>query len=583
MPRAQTRHNARHVHRQNGAYPGPLILDAAGNLYGTTSEGGVNTDGTVFEIAAGTHTLTTLATFNGANGQNPATALTLDAAGNLYGTTIRGGANNDGTVFEIAAGTNTITTLFTFNGANGINPYSSLLADSAGNLYGTTSGGGPLGGGTVFELSGVGFQTVPAGAPPPPAITLSASPSASNAQPAVLGAVTPGADGDVLTVTLTGDADFAGTSAVTLVDGNILYTPGLVTASKTADPDLIHYTVTDTTTGTATAEMQTVMLSNDPGPTVTPTAAPVASNSTTATLGVATPWFGSDPLSVTLTSDAAFATGSTLTLVGDTIIYTPGLVTSANTGPDSLRYTVTDVVTGAVTTETQTVTLAATTLTTLASFDGVNGEQPEGNLVADAAGNLYGTTSEGGRHGDGSVFEIAAGTRALTTLVSFGGANGSQPVAGLLADAAGNLYGTTATGGANNDGTVFEIAVGTHALTTLATFDGTNGAAPEAALVADAAAICMARPPRAAPTAMARCSRLLLGPASLRRSHLSAATTGQPPMPAWWSMRPAIYTAPPPRAAFSATARCSRSQPAPTPSPRSSRSTAATAWSPMPA
>ena len=101
---------------------GDLVADSAGNLYGTTSDGGANGDGTVFEIAAGTHALSTLATFNGANGASPVAALAIDASGNLFGTTQSGGTYNDGTVFEIAAGTHDFSTVATFNDFNGYDP-----------------------------------------------------------------------------------------------------------------------------------------------------------------------------------------------------------------------------------------------------------------------------------------------------------------------------------------------------------------------------------------------------------------------------------------------------------------------------
>ena len=90
---------------------------------------------------------------------------------------------------------------------------------------------------------------------------------------------------------------------------------------------------------------------------------------------------------------------------------------------------------------------AAATLTTLASFDGINGANPDCDLIADAAGNLYGTTAFGGANNDGTVFEVLNSTHAIQTLATFNGGNGSLPVAGLIFDAAGNLYGTTETGG----------------------------------------------------------------------------------------------------------------------------------------
>ncbi len=109
----------------------------------------------MFELAAGAHTFSTLVSFNGANGGNPIAGLIADASGNLYGTTSGGGANNAGTVFQLAAGTHALTTLATFNGANGSDPAADLLMDASGNLYGTTFTGGANNQGAVFELSPV--------------------------------------------------------------------------------------------------------------------------------------------------------------------------------------------------------------------------------------------------------------------------------------------------------------------------------------------------------------------------------------------------------------------------------------------
>ena len=105
--------------------------------------------------------------------------------------------------------------------------------------------------------------------------------------------------------------------------------------------------------------------------------------------------------------------------------------------------------------------------TVLHSFKGYfsDGQGPVAGLIMDAQGNLYGTTKYGGANTNvGTVFEIAAGTNAETVLYSFGSnsTDGSQPQASLISDAQGNLYGTTAYGGANSGGTVFEIAAGTH-------------------------------------------------------------------------------------------------------------------------
>jgi uncharacterized repeat protein (TIGR03803 family) len=137
----------------NGANPAAgLVEDAGGNLFGTTSKGGANGDGTVFEYSTTAGTLTTLAAFNGANGACPEANLLEDASGNLFGTAESGGDYRAGTVFEIQAGSGTVTTLGTFNDSNGCAPMGSLVAGANGNLIGTASGGGAAGAGTVFEV-----------------------------------------------------------------------------------------------------------------------------------------------------------------------------------------------------------------------------------------------------------------------------------------------------------------------------------------------------------------------------------------------------------------------------------------------
>jgi uncharacterized repeat protein (TIGR03803 family) len=136
-----------------------LVMDAKGNLYGTTSAGGAAGNGTVFELAAPAKngepwTEKVLYGFGtGTDGATPVGGLTLDASGNLYGTTSAGGTNGDGTVFEVSSG-GTETILHSFqNGTDGATPYSGLISDASGNLYGAATDGGANGGGTVFELS----------------------------------------------------------------------------------------------------------------------------------------------------------------------------------------------------------------------------------------------------------------------------------------------------------------------------------------------------------------------------------------------------------------------------------------------
>ena len=151
----------------DGQYPqgdGSVIADRAGNLYGSTANGGADGEGVVFELSPpaggqGAWTETVLHSFSGADGSFPLAGVITDAAGNLYGVTAYGGAHKKGLVFELtppAPGRTTTwteTVLLSFNGIDGNQPTAALLADGAGNLYGTTMGGGADGRGAVFELS----------------------------------------------------------------------------------------------------------------------------------------------------------------------------------------------------------------------------------------------------------------------------------------------------------------------------------------------------------------------------------------------------------------------------------------------
>jgi len=306
-----------------------LIADGARNLYGTTLYGGATGKGVVFELsppAAGktAWTETVLQSFNVTNGAYPFAGLIADGAGNLYGTTNGGGANNDGVVFELsppAAGKTawTETVLQSFNGTNGAAPYAGLLADGAGNLYGTTNAGGAIGAGVVFELS-------------PPAV------------------------------------------------------------GKTAWTE----TVLQSFNGTNGAYPFAALIADGPGNLYGTTSGGGANNR--------------------------------------------GVVFELS--PPAVGKT-------------------AWTETVLFSFHGTKG-YPNAGLLADSAGNLYGTTQGGGANNDGVVFKLsppAADQRAWTERVlhSFNGTNGGKPYAGLIADGAGNLYGTTLYGGADAAGVVFKL------------------------------------------------------------------------------------------------------------------------------
>jgi uncharacterized repeat protein (TIGR03803 family) len=170
MPAAAQQETVLHnfvAYSSDGWYPyAGIVFDGVGNLYGTTRSGGIHGSGTVFELlpeVGGGYKEKIVHNFDFLDGVFPEAGLIFDSSGNLYGTTYLGGSrecvdNGCGTVFELmpqGGGKWEEEVLYTFSddGADGLNPVAGLVFDLAGNLYGTTAGGGLYGSGTVFELS----------------------------------------------------------------------------------------------------------------------------------------------------------------------------------------------------------------------------------------------------------------------------------------------------------------------------------------------------------------------------------------------------------------------------------------------
>jgi uncharacterized repeat protein (TIGR03803 family) len=152
----------------SGPYGG-VIMDSEGNFYGTTAYGGANGGGVVFKLSSSGEE-TVLWSFEGSpsDGSQPYSTLVRDKKGNLYGTTAGGGTTSDcqfgcGTIFKIAS-TGAESILYYFQGyqnsGDGMYPWAGLIMDKKDNLYGTTTAGGQYNGGDVFELSTTGVESI---------------------------------------------------------------------------------------------------------------------------------------------------------------------------------------------------------------------------------------------------------------------------------------------------------------------------------------------------------------------------------------------------------------------------------------
>jgi uncharacterized repeat protein (TIGR03803 family) len=138
----------------DGGYPyAGLTRGPSGALYGTASSGGTAFAGVVFKLDAPGHETVLYNFTGGADGGYPQAGVVLDPAGNLYGTTGVGGQFGSGVVFEVSpAGTETVLYKFT-GGADGGFPEGGVIRNAAGHLFGTAAEGGSRNGGVVFEIT----------------------------------------------------------------------------------------------------------------------------------------------------------------------------------------------------------------------------------------------------------------------------------------------------------------------------------------------------------------------------------------------------------------------------------------------
>ena len=548
----------------NGAMPqAGLTLGLDGNFYGTTTYGGSSNVGTIFQVTPG-GSLKTLVDFNNTNGAGPYGQLLLGADGSLYGTTSSGGISSGpfqvtsnssvgvfGTVFRVTTN-GMLTTLAdltmyadyggTYAGLEasiGWNPYGQLLQGADGSFYGTTSGGGTNGTGTIFKVSTNGTLAQLASLPNlqfqfqtnflgfvyvnyttnnwtnssltlllntsvkklydfPPLVNATNSTGAESRS-----GLTLGPDGSFYAAVYRGGASGYGTiirvatngitSALASFSGN---TGSGIHAGLTLGPDGSLYGATQmggvNGMGTLFRWSRKGGLStlhnfdyrpDGANPNSSLTLGPDGNLYGTAING------GTNLVQVGPNSYNAVSDG-TVFRVTPNGVFTPVVYFNGTNGAnpygaltllgDGNFYGTTAY--GGISNSGTVFQLTTNgTLNVLGSFTGTNGSHPDGKLTAGPNGNLYGTTLFGGVSNVGTVFEIST-QGIINTVLDFTGTNGANPQSGLLWNSDGYFYGTTDSGGSRKLGTVFKLTPG-GALTTFVNFGQTNGSNPDGDLI----------------------------------------------------------------------------------------------------
>jgi uncharacterized repeat protein (TIGR03803 family) len=333
--------------------------DSAHAVYGTTQYGGTHGLGVVYKVdQAGNETV--LYAFKGVpDGAYPLGVLTSDSAGNLYGTTVGGGKYNVGTVFKLdPSGNETVLHSFSFNKSDGAYPQAGVVRDAGGNLYGTAESGADTCG-VVFKINPIRNGTV-------------------------LYSFTGGSDGCTPSTRLIRDS-LGNLYGTTQVGGP--HNGGVVYKVDPAGNETVLYAFTGGADG--------------------------------------------DQPSSPVTRDSDGNLYGTTSSGGK---YSSGTVYKVDpSGNETVLY----------------------------NFGGLaDGRYPVGDVVRDEAGSLYGTTSAGGGSPSfGVAYKLDASGNQTVLHTFTNGADGGMPTSGLVRDSAGNLCGTTGTGGVNNNGVVFKIGL----------------------------------------------------------------------------------------------------------------------------
>lgn len=388
-----------------------VIRDSAGNLFGTTIQGGSNFAGVVYKLDPNGNE-TVLHTFTGGPDGGGPLGLIRDSAGNFYGATDFGGASGAGVVYKLDIHGNE-TVLYNFTGeSDGGNPQGGVIRDSNGNLYGTTNHGGAANQGAVYKLDTSNHETVLCNFPSPP--------------------------------------DGGGPLGGVIGSGGYLY--GATYYGGTMDLGTVfkvdaagHETVLHQFTGGSDGSAPLGDLTADPagniygatvngGPSFNGTiykVDPSGNETVFFSFPGFFPWTGGFlPFDGPIRDSAGNLYGTTY--LGGGTSGCCGVVYKLD--PTGTQETVLYTFTG-----------------------GSDGNSPFAGVTRDSKGNLYGTTPTGGAAGLGVVYKLGPEGHQKVLHSFLGGSDGANPYARVVLDPDGNIYGTTAGGGTGNAGVVFKL------------------------------------------------------------------------------------------------------------------------------
>ena len=449
------------LHSFQGAESNPqaaLTSDGRGNIYGTTSHGGPSDGGTVFTLRTDGTGFQRLHTFVGgeSDGLQPAAPLVLDGSGNLYGTTMRGGASNGGTLFRLRVDGSDFALLHSFAGASdGWNPAAALTSDGSGNLYGTASAGGASNFGTIFRLrtDGTAFQ--------------------------ILHTFRGGAGGGRnprASLILAGSGSLCGT---TLQGGQ----PGVLGVESDGTGTLFRI-------GTDGTGFQVLR------------AFPAAAKDGLYPSGPLVADAAGNLYGMTTFGGAGFGTVFRVREDGSAFLILHSFAGLPNDGADPVDALVLDrsgnlygMTKGAGGSGSQAIFKLRTDgagYQLLHTFvEPGDGNAPSGALILDGSDVLYGTMSFGGSSNSGTLFSIGTDGRLFQVVHPFAGFtdDGSHPLSSVIRDGSGYIYGTTPQGGPSYAGTVFRMRPDGSGFQILHAFSGgvSDWGGPQAAVVLDGA------------------------------------------------------------------------------------------------